>query len=284
MNKSEERDVQIYNCSWVEVKEWLEETDIALVPLGSSEQHGPCLPIGIDSMAGNFVALEAAKKVRVPVAPLLPYGFSCFHMRPEEPGTLTLRDSTLFDVLYDIGRSLIYHGFKKIVYVTGHTSNAPTMDRVVRAIRYDTGALAINYAADTEVFTDLCQDLIDAPDELPGWHAGEIEASGALYFAEKHCHMERADKYLPQNPKWMKGDMKKESGSGFRFKYRDYPIGAGMDQWEYSEVGIMGNPLLASKEKGEKIYTRMINLFADFLEDLKEVEVDVHTTDFPERV
>jgi len=284
MAKLEDKDVKIYDMSWVEVKKWLEKTDMVLVPLGSSEQHGPHLPIGIDSMAGNFVALEAAKKAEIPVAPLLPYGFSCFHMRPNEPGTITLRDSTLFAVLYDIGRSLIYHGFNKIVYVTGHTSNAPTMDRVVRAIRYDTGAMAINYAADTEVFTELCEDLIDAPDELPGWHGGEIETSGALYFAEDLVHLDRADKHLPKNPEWMKGDMKKTTGSGFRFKYRGYPIGAGMDQWEYSEVGIMGNPLLASKEKGEKIYTRMIDLFVDFLNDLKKVKVKVHNREFPERV
>jgi creatinine amidohydrolase len=236
-------------------------------------------------MAGYFVALEAAKKAEVPIAPLLPYGFSCFHMRPEEPGTLTIRDSTLYNILYDIGRSLVYHGFKKIVYVTGHTSNAATIDRVVRAIRYDTGALGISYAGDTEVFAGLCQDLIDDPDSLPGWHAGEIETSGALYFAEDYVHMDRAEKRLPTTPTWMKGDMeKKDSGSGFRFKYRDYPIGAGMDQYEYSDIGVMGDPLLASKEKGKKIYDRMTDLFADFLRDLKEVEVDVHTRDFPERV
>ena len=281
----QEKDVNIFYMTWVEVKEWVKKTDVAIVPLGSTEQHGPHLPIGIDSMAGYFVALEAAKKAEVPIAPLLPYGFSCFHMRPEEPGTLTIRDSTLFNILYDIGRSLIYHGFKKIVYVTGHTANAPTIDRVIRAIRYDTGALGISYAGDTEVFSGLCQDLIEAPDSLPGWHAGEIETSGALYFAEEYVHMDRAVKRLPTNPSWMKGDMeKKDSGSGFRFKYRDYPIGIGMDQYEYSDIGVMGDPTLASKEKGQKIYDRMTDLFADFLRDLKDVEVDVHTRDFPERV
>ena len=285
MSALQEKDVNIYYQTWVEVKEWLKKTDTVIVPLGSSEQHGPHLPIGIDSMAGYFVALEAAKKAEVPIAPLLPYGFSCFHMRPNEPGTLTLRDSTLYAVLYDIGRSLVYHGFKKIVYVTGHTSNAPTIDRVVRALRYDTGALGVFYAGDTEVFAGLCQDLIDDPDSLPGWHAGEIETSGALYFAEEYCHMERAEKRLPFSPEWMTGDMeKKDSGSGFRFKYRGYPIGVGMGQWEYSDIGVMGDPLLASKEKGKAIYDRMIDLFADFLRDLKKVKVENVKREFPERV
>jgi creatinine amidohydrolase len=145
--------------------------------------------------------------------------------------------------------------------------------------------LGIGYAGDTEVFARLCQDLIDDPDSLPGWHAGEVETSGALYFAEEHVRMDRASKRLPANPEWMTGDMeKKDSGSGFEFKYRDFPIRVGMDQWEYGDVGIMGDPMLASKEKGEKIYERMTDLFADFLKDLKKVEVEVHTRDFPERV
>lgn len=279
-----EKDVQIAQMTWVEVKEWLKKTDTVIVPIGSSEQHGPHLPIGIDSMAGYYVALQGAIKAEVPLAPLMQYGFTPFHMRPEEPGTITLRDSTLFNVLYDIGRSLVYHGFKKIVYVTGHTSNDRTLDKVVRAIRLDTGALAIFYAGDTEVFANLCQDLIDEPDELAGWHAGEIETSGALLFAEEFVHMERAKEVRPNKIKWMRGDMVKTDGSGFRFKYRGYPVGVGFDQFEYSATGVMGNPLKASKEKGKAIYDRMTDLFADFLRDLKQVEVDVHTRDFLNRV
>ena len=284
MSKLQEKDVQIAQMTWVEVQEWLKKTDTVIVPIGSTEQHGPHLPVGIDSMAGYYVALQGALKAEVPIAPLMQYGFTPFHMRHDAPGTITLRDSTLFNVLYDIGRSLVYHGFKKIVYVTGHTSNDRTLDKVVRAIRLDTGALAIFYAGDTEVFATLCEDLIDEPDPLAGWHAGEIETSGALLFAEEYVHMERAAAYTPVQPGWMKGDMVKEAGSGFRFKYRGYPVGAGLDQSEYSPVGIMGNPLKASREKGKAIYDRMTDLFADFLRDLKTVEVDIHTRDFLDRV
>jgi creatinine amidohydrolase len=280
----ENRKYRIFDMTWVEVREWLEKTDTVLVPMGSSEQHGPHLPIGIDSYAGYHVCIEAAKQAEVPVAPLIPVGYSCFHMRPHEPGTITLRDQTLFNVMYDVGRSLVYHGFKKIVYATGHTSNAPTMDRVVRALKYDTGALAINYAADTEVFSELCADLIDGKDQLPGWHAGEIETSGAMFFCPDLVRLERAKKSLPRNPSWFpnSGNFEKRSGSGFQFYYKNYPVRAAFHQNEYSEVGIAGNPLLASREKGEKIYARMIKLFADFIRELKEVPVEIKKRDFPE--
>lgn len=274
---------RIFDMTWVEVKEWLQKTDVVLVPIGSVEQHGPALPMGIDSYAGYYVCMEAAKKAEVPVAPLMPYGYSCFHMRPNEPGTITLRDETLFNVLYDIGRSLIYHGFSKIVYSTGHTSNAPTVDRVIRALRYETGALAIGYAADTEVFAELCEDLIEGKDQLPGWHAGEIETSGAMLICPDLVRTGRMKKTLPATPGYLPAGSVKDSGSGFGFKYRDFPIRFPFDQWEYSETGIMGNPHLASKEKGAQIYSRMIDLYAEFILSLKNVPVEITKRDFPER-
>ena len=52
MDASTERDVRLFNLSWVEVKEWLKETDTILIPMGSCEQHGPHLPCGVDTFAG----------------------------------------------------------------------------------------------------------------------------------------------------------------------------------------------------------------------------------------
>lgn len=274
---------RIFDMTWVEVKEWLQKTDVVLVPLGSVEQHGPALPIGIDSFAGYYVTMEAAKKAEVPVAPLMPYGYSCFHMRPDEPGTLTLRDETLFNVLYDIGRSLIYHGFNKIIYSTGHTANAPTIDRVIRRLRYETGAFAVGYAADTEVFANLCEDLIDGKDQMPGWHAGEIETSVAMLMRPDLVRQDRIKKTLANTPDYLPEGSVKDSGSGFGFKFKNFPVRFPFDQWEYSDNGIMGNPLLASREKGEKIYARMIDLYAEFIKGLKEIKVEVTKRDFPER-
>ncbi|WP_028309295.1 creatininase family protein [Desulfitibacter alkalitolerans] len=274
---------RIFDMTWVEMKEWLEKTDVVLVPLGSVEQHGPHLPIGIDSYAGYYVCMEAAVKADVPVAPLMPYGYSPFHMRPNEPGTITLRDETLFNVLYDIGRSLVYHGFKKIIYSTGHTSNAPTIDRVLRAIRYETGALAIGYAADTEVFSKLCDDIIEGKDQLPGWHAGEIETSAGLLICPELVRLERAKAEFPTTPSWLPEGSVKDSGSGFEIKYKNYPVRIALDQFEYGKSGVMGNPLLGSREKGEKIYERMTDLFAEFIKGLKDVPVEIKKRDFPER-
>lgn len=283
MDASAQRDVRLFNLSWVEVKEWLKETDTILIPMGSCEQHGPHLPCGVDTFAGEYVALKAAEKARVPVAPTINYGYSPFHMRRNEPGTLTISSETYFHFLYEIGLSCIWHGFSKIVYVTGHTSNAPVIDRVVRALKYRTGAIAVNYAADTEVFAELCRDLLDKPDELPGWHAGEIETSSCLLIKPECCHMDRIKRCLPHHVDWMPEKFTKDSGSGFEIKYEGYPVRMALEQEEYSATGVMGNPELGSREKGEKIYARMIDLFTRFLLDLKSVNVEVKNRDYNER-
>ncbi len=282
-NEERYKPYRIFDMSWVEVKEWLEKTDTVLVPVGSIEQHGPALPMGVDSIAGYYVCMETAIKADVPVAPLMPFGYSCFHMRPEEPGTITLRDETLFNVLYDIGRSLIFHGFKKIIFSTGHTSNSATIDRVIRALRYETGALCFGWAADTEVFSTMCDDLIDGKDQLPGWHAGEIESSLAMHVCPDLVREERFVKEIPEAMDWLPEGSTKGSGSGFSFEYKGFPVRFPMDQQEYDKSGIAGNPHLASAEKAEKIYERMTDLFAEFIRGIKPVEVTITKRDFPER-
>ncbi|MBC7188966.1 creatininase family protein, partial [Candidatus Aerophobetes bacterium] len=180
-------------------------------------------------------------------------------------------------------RSLIWHGFNKVVFATGHTSNLPTLDYTIRALRYHTGALVFAYGADTESFAELNKDVIEDKEGLAGWHAAEIETSGALLFCPELVKKERMEKQLPSKPEYLPENMEKKDGSGFRAKYRGLEIRFPFQQNEYAKTGVMGDPKLASREKGEIIYSRMIKLFADFLKELKKVKVDWEIKrDFPD--
>jgi hypothetical protein len=110
----------LIDCTQVDVKEWLKETDICLVPIGSCEQHGNHLPLRTDSITAEVITERAAQKAGVPHTPLVWCGYSPQHMR--EPGTgagtITLRSTTLQAVLYDIGRSLIHHGSQHMPNLT----------------------------------------------------------------------------------------------------------------------------------------------------------------------
>src|SRR5918999_1234050 len=122
---------------------WFQErSDIVLIPIGSCEQHGAHLPLGTDTITALEVARRAAVKAQVPYAPPFWAGYSPQHMRETASGvgTITLRASTLNEALYDIARSLIHHGWNKLVFVNGHGSNTKVLDPLLRRIKYETGA------------------------------------------------------------------------------------------------------------------------------------------------
>src|SRR5260370_21822318 len=122
---------------------FLARSDIVLIPIGSLEQHGPHLPLGTDTITALEVSKRAAELADVPYAPPLWAGYSPQHLR--EPGTgtgtITLRASTLNDVLYAIARSLLHAGGNQLIFVHGHGSNVKVIDPRRRRIRYETGAM-----------------------------------------------------------------------------------------------------------------------------------------------
>lgn len=151
-----------------------ERSDIILVPIGSCEQHGAHLPIGTDTITALEVSRRAALKADVPYTAPFWAGYSPQHMRETESsvGTITLRAETLNAVLYDILRSLIHHGWNKLILVNGHGSNTKVLDPLLRRIKYETGALVALYKPYAERYIGILDGLLEnPPEETPGWHA-----------------------------------------------------------------------------------------------------------------
>ena len=99
-----------------DIKWFQDRSDIILIPIGSCEQHGAHLPLGTDTITALEVSRRAAEKADVPYAPPFWAGYSPQHLRDTESsvGTITLRASTFNEVLFDIARSLIHHGWNKL--------------------------------------------------------------------------------------------------------------------------------------------------------------------------
>jgi len=282
-------DRKIFNLFYLgypDIQEWLKETDIVMVPLGSCEQHGLHLPVCVDSIAAELPVQEAAQRANVPHTPLVWFGYSPQHLR--EPGkgsgTITLRELTYQSLLYDIGRSLIHQGFSKIVYVTGHTSNLKAVDAALRSIRYETGALPCVFRADAEGIPPIVKDITENPEEeTPGWHGSEIETSEMLNFQPELVHLERTGKDFTHAPKWLTEKFTKKNGSPYvALKGWDCAY-IPMDHPEYSDTGLIGNPFRASAEKGKKIVTRIADYLVDFLGELKKIKVEVRNRDYSTR-
>ena len=283
-----ERKHNILGMSFAEVQERIKEPgqDTILVPMGSTEKHGAHIPLGTDSYVTMEVVERAAQAVDVLFTPLEPFGYSPHHMgRNEEgSGTVTLRAETYRRVLHDVARSLIYHGFTRIIFVSHHGSNTKPIDEVMRELRYKTGAYISFYKTPTEREANVVADLFEnPPEETPGWHSSELETSTLMATGDGLVDMERAVEDRAHAPAYMGASFSKIDGTA-TVKYQNSEnIWVPMDHHEYSDTAVIGNPFRATKEKGLAMLDRMADHLAGYVGEVRNFDVKVHHSDYPER-
>ncbi|PFG38968.1 creatinine amidohydrolase [Georgenia soli] len=285
---SSERKHNMLGMSFSEVAERLKEPgqDTVLVPMGSTEKHGAHIPLGTDSYVTMEVVYRTAEKHDVLFTPLEPFGYSPHHMgRNEEgAGTITLQAETYRRVLNDVARSLIYHGVKKVIFVSHHGSNTKPIDEVMRQLRYQTGAYISFYKTPTEREANVVADLFEnPPEETPGWHSSELETSCLMATADGLVHMERAVEDRAHAPAYMGGSFSKIDGVGTVKFQNSENIWVPMDHHEYSDTATIGNPFRATKEKGLAMFERMADHLGAYVEEVRKFEVEVAYSDYPER-
>jgi len=275
------------NLSFVDVQEYLKEKDTILVPMASFEQHGPHLPIYTDTITCIEMARRVAEMIAVLHTPPIWMGYSPQHMFDPGMGrgTITVRSSVLLNLVNDVARSLIHHGFNRIIFINGHGSNVKVIDPVLRKLRYDTGALISFVKPYMENYVGILDGLMENPlEETPGWHSSELETSQDLAWNEEYVRMDRANFTKAHIPDFLPKSFEKKDGMPdveFEgYKYFTFP----MDHHEFIETGVIGNPLRATKEKGEESFRRLSEHVARGVLELQEVPVTVHTREFVDRV
>jgi creatinine amidohydrolase len=270
-----------------DVKAYLESKDIVMIPIASMEQHGPHLPLATDTIQADEIARRAGSMAQVLYTPCVWFGYSPQHMYlpGAGTGTITIRPQVLLDVYYDIARSLIFHGFNKLVFVNNHGSNAKIIEPLLRRIWYDTGAFVVMSKLYAERYMGLIQDVMEnPPDETPGWHSSELETSQVLAHNASLVRMDRAVATRAEQPKWFPQSFVKLDGAPdveFQgYQYFVFPT----DHSDFTPSGVIGNPFRASAEKGERTYELYAQHLADALREFETVSVSVHTRDWPNRV
>ena len=223
-------------CTWPEVERYLERSRGIIVPIGSTEQHGPNGLIGTDAICPEVIANGVAERLDVLVAPTLAIGMAQHHMA--FPGSMTLRPSTLIAVLRDIVESLTTHGFELCYFLNGHGGNVPSVRAAFSEINADAALGAGKRAARctlcnwymTPRVRGISKDLFGAAE---GMHATPSEISLTW-----HAHpdavreMDMEPKIAPRGPILDAED--------YRRRFPDGRIGS--------------DPSLSSREAGERLY------------------------------
>ena len=247
--------------SWLDVRNYLQTNDLIILPIGSIEQHGPHLPLATDSINVMHLAVNAAERTGILVAPIIKTGVSFNHI--DFPGTLSVQPETLTNLLIDVVRSLVHHGFKKILLLNGHGGNNSAIETAGIKLRIEFTKIIIGILHSWL----LCKDATDVLESPIRYHADEGETSRLLVSSKTLVHMDRAKLEIP----------KSQSGL-FNFHINEVfkqTVFYGLPRTQaVTKSGIFGDASLANEKKGKALFDEMITNFVAEIDRLKAVKLE----------
>lgn len=255
--------VWINELTWEDVAVYLKNNDIVIIPAGSTEEHGPAGPLGVDAYAAIALAEDAAKKSGVLVTPPIWFGDSSHHTG--FPGTISLRPSTLIEVIKDVSKSLARNGFKKIIIINGHKmANLPALGTAAKELHeYDLPDVFFAVIDPWKIARKISAEIKDTNEH----HSGELEISHVWY---KHPHLIKKNKLTN-----FKLDFKKVFGKysnddlfGSAGEIIDIPWNS-YEQKAFTPSGSFSASNKASPQKGKTYHDYMVNIIVDFIRWLK---------------
>jgi creatinine amidohydrolase len=222
-------DLSIYDICDGDFCDRLVQTQSAIIPVGSLEQHGQHLPVSTDCLIAEHISIKVSQRLEYFMFPVVPYGVSFEH---SPMFNVSVRDSTLSNILCDICISIAHLGIKKIVIINGHHGNMGVLQYVSQntfeKMPRDSAVHVINYWS-------FMNQVFD--------HAGEVETSILLAIRPDLVKMDRAkasDKTLMKS----------------REAYRSMTLRPGSFP-EITGNGVWGDPKFASAEKGKELLSEI---------------------------
>lgn len=168
---------------------------VAVLPIGAIEQHGPHLPLAVDTDINRGLVkatadILAAQDLPVLFLPTMPIGKSTEHL--DFPGSLSFSTQTLIAMWMEIGECVAKTGIKRLVFFNSHGGQVAPMDIVARDLRvkHDLLTFSCNWFG-----LGLPEGLLSAHENTYGIHAGELETSMMLELHPDKCRMEKAQNF-----------------------------------------------------------------------------------------
>jgi creatinine amidohydrolase len=256
---SAETEYRYTRLTWPEMNDAIAAQKLVILPTGSTEQHGPHLPLDTDAYLTETVCLEVGARApdRVLVLPPVSYGLNLHHI--DFPGTIHIEPETFIAFCLNITKSLAYHGFRKILLVNGHGSNGPLVDLVARKTVLSTNSLCFAtsyFSFASEAFKSVRETAVTA-------HADEFETSLYLHLAGDRVRFDRAVSGNDRMGKHLSSD----STGNFPVRFSDY--------WgRWTKTGVHGDPTKATAAKGKVLFEAAVSGLVGLVDELREWPVE----------
>ena len=244
--------------AWPDLADYFEAESLAIVPLGSTEQHGPHLPESTDHVIAEGLARAAAERTGYLCTPTVNVGVSSHHR--QFPGTMWVDAPQFRDYVESMSRNLAYHGVDRIVYVNAHGGNVQHLREVGRRLHEDEVAFAVEWMWD-ESIPELVDDLF----EHNGPHGGPKETAMLQYLEPTLVHENRLEEARDD------GMAELDESS-----YRRHGARTFYDAIDNSENGVFGDQTDATAEKGERLFdaaTEQLVRLCDWLAERDDTEL-----------
>ncbi|HEX2842302.1 creatininase family protein [Hyphomicrobium sp.] len=218
----------------------------ALLPVGATEQHGPHLATGMDTVIADKLCRAVAEKTGALMLPTVPYGCSLGHSR-RWPGTIALQPITLITLVKEIGDWAYSSGVRRLLIVNGHVTNAAPLRCALEMLRaeYDDLMVAVINTAQISqrVRASHCSDGDD-------WHANRAETALMLAVAPEIVRIDAID-----------GSDDPDRTAGLVFSH---PVN------RTSTNGVTGKPSLATRAEGAELFSWMVEDLSQLVKKAKQ--------------
>jgi creatinine amidohydrolase len=244
----------LHLCTWPEVEAYLGQSSGLIIPIGSTEQHGPTGLIGTDAICAEVVAQGVGEAANALVAPTINVGMALHHTA--FPGSMSLRPTTLIALIQDYLKPLAHYGFTRFFFINGHGGNIATLKAAFAETYTALAATQIPQASNVRCKVAnwfMCKSVYTLAKDLygdqEGSHATPSEVALTQYVYPEH--IKKAD----LNPQVAPSGHSIYSPADFRKHYPDGRMGS--------------NPALATPEHGKQLYEAAVkDLANDYLQFL----------------
>lgn len=242
-------------------------TTVAVLPVAATEQHGPHLPLSVDTVLVDGIVAAALAQLP-PEAAVLVLPTQAVGLSPEHTafaGTLSLSPQTVISLWSDIGASVARAGVRKLLLFNSHGGQVSVMDIVARELRVRHGLLVYGSNWYSLPLGDEVEGLFSADEHRFGVHAGEIETSMMLALDPARVAMEHAENFPSTS---------RQRAAHFPILGNGRSAKLGWAMQDYNPQGAAGNAQAATAEKGRALLDAAGRQLALLLQEIARLPLD----------